>query len=87
MVNFVTGCCLESVTEEMKVNPAAAHYPDYVREKTGIAEFYAFAIWPAAQFPDMKEYVQAVPAVGRFISKFRLTAKAARFDVSTSYRQ
>lgn len=69
MINFVTGCCLENMTEEMKVNPAAAHYPDYVREKTGIAEFYAFTNWPAAQFPDIKGYIQAVPAVCRFMSE------------------
>jgi len=70
MVDFASACYLEIMTERMKINPAAAHYPDYMREKTGIAEFYAFAIWPVAQFPDISGYVQAVPAIARFLSKF-----------------
>jgi hypothetical protein len=58
------------MTKGMKFNPGAAHYPDYIREKNGIADFYTFGLWPAAQFPDIKAYVQAVPAISRFISEF-----------------
>ena len=70
LIDFVSGCYLEIMTEGMKINPVAAHYPDYVRLKSGIADFYAFAIWPAAQFPDITVYVQALPAVSRFASEF-----------------
>jgi len=66
MVDFASA---RYMTERMKINPAAAHHPDYMREKTGIGEFYAFAIWPVAQFPDISGYVQAVPAISRFRSK------------------
>jgi hypothetical protein len=59
LVDFASACYLETMTEGMKISPAAAHYPDYVRLKSGVADFYAFGIWPAAQFPDITVYVQA----------------------------
>lgn len=70
LIDYANGCSLEIVTEGMKISPAAAHYPDYVRHKSGVADFYAFGLWPAAQFPDIRAYVQAVPAISRFASKF-----------------
>lgn len=48
MVDYTSGCYLEIMTERMEISPAVAHYPDYVRQKTGVADFYAHAIWPAA---------------------------------------
>ena len=74
LVDFASACYLEIMTEGMKVNPGAAHYPDYIRGKTGIADFYTFGLWPVAQFPDIRAYVQAVPAISRFTSKFGLTS-------------
>jgi len=70
LVDFASACYLEIMTEGMKVTPAAAHYPDYIRGKSGIPDFYTFALWPVAQFPDIRVYVQAVPAISRFTSKF-----------------
>jgi len=77
MVDYISGCYLEIMTEGMKISPTAAHYPDYVRQKTGVADFYAFALWPAAQFPDIKDYVQAVPAIARFISEYNLISSSS----------
>jgi hypothetical protein len=71
LIDFASACYLEVMTEGMKINPVAAHYPDYLRLKSGVADFYAFGIWPAAQFPDITAYVQAVPAVSRFASEFQ----------------
>jgi len=80
-VDFASACYLESMTEGMNISPAAAHYPDYVRLKSGIADFYAFVIWPAAQFPDIRTYVLAIPAISRFISEFGLTSSSAWFNL------
>jgi hypothetical protein len=74
LIDYANGCSLETVTEGMKISPAAAHYPDYVRHKSGVAEFYAFGLWPVAQFSDIRAYVQAVPAISRFASEFGLTS-------------
>lgn len=84
LMDFASACYLEIMTEGMKINPAAAHYPDYVRLKSGVADFYAFGIWPAAQFPDITVYLQAVPAVARFASEFGHPSLAC-FDISTRY--
>jgi len=73
LVDFASACYLEIMTEGMNISPAATHYPDYLRLKSGVADFYAFGIWPAAQFPDIRVYVQAAPAVSRFASEFMLT--------------
>ena len=73
LVDFASACYLEIMTEGMEISPAATHYPDYVRLKSGVADFYAFGIWPVAQFPDIKVYVQAVPAISRFASESGLT--------------
>jgi hypothetical protein len=59
------------MTEGMKVSPAAAHYPDYIRAKTGVPDFYTYGIWPVDQFPDIRVYLQAVPAISHFTSEFR----------------
>ena len=75
MIDFVTGCYLELMTEEMKISPAAGCYPYFIRQKTGVADFYAWAIFPVAQFPDIKAYVQAIPAITRFISESSLIIK------------
>lgn len=86
LIDYANGCSLEIVTEGMKISPAAAHYPDYVRHKSGVADFYAFGLWPAAQFPDIRAYVQAVPAISRFASKFRRNAQLTLCNISNRYR-
>ena len=75
ILDFASACYFEVVTQDMKVNPAASHYPDYVRLKSGFGDFFAFGIWPVAQFPDITAYVQAVPAVSRFASEFGSTSR------------
>ena len=86
LIDYANGCSLEIVTEGMKISPAATHYPDYVRHKSGVADFYAFGLWPAAQFPDIRAYVQAVPAISRFASEFMLTPSRLCVTFSTRYR-
>lgn len=73
LVDFASACYLEIMTEGMKISQAAAHYPDYIRGKSGIADFYTFALWPVAQFPDIRVYVQAVPAISRWTCEFGFT--------------
>ena len=70
LVDFASACYLEIMTEGMKVSPAAAHYPDYIRGKSGIPDFYTYGLWPVDRFPDIRVYVQAVPAISRFTSEF-----------------
>lgn len=72
LVDFASACYLEIMTEGIKVSPAAAHYPDYIRGKSGIPDFYTYALWPVDRFPDIRVYVQAVPAISRFTSEFGL---------------
>ena len=72
-IDYASGCSLQIVIEAMKISPAAAHYPDYVRHRSGVADCYAFRLWPAAQFPDIRAYVRVVPAISRFASEFSET--------------
>jgi len=51
----------------MKINPNASRYPYFLRSKTGVAQAYAFMIFPSAQHPDLTSYIQATPSVAYFI--------------------
>ena len=66
---FVNGCYLERLTEGMTINPNASRYPYFLRSKTGVAQAYAFMIFPSAQHPDVTSYIQAAPSIAYFIGK------------------
>ena len=67
--DFVNGCYLERITEGMKINPNASRYPYFLRSKTGVAQAYAFMIFPSAQHPDITSYIQAAPSIAYFIGE------------------
>ncbi|OCH89693.1 terpenoid synthase [Obba rivulosa] len=62
-IDFVNGCILENTYHEPVVS---ASFVEYRRNKTGICDAYASFIWEAAQFPDEKEYVQAIPEAAAY---------------------
>jgi hypothetical protein len=66
---FVNGCYLERLTEGMAINSNASRYPYFLRSKTGVAQAYAFMIFPKAQHPDITSYIQAVPSLTYFIGE------------------
>ncbi|KAK7688327.1 hypothetical protein QCA50_008699 [Cerrena zonata] len=47
--------------KNMVLHPDAGGYIEYARYKNGVAEPYAFGIWPKALFSDTGEYIQAMP--------------------------
>ncbi|KAH7884952.1 isoprenoid synthase domain-containing protein [Phlebopus sp. FC_14] len=63
-MNYVTGNLLELETEGMEISSDAVQYPSYSRTMPGLAEGYAFFIFPR-EIP-VKDYVQAVPEMMTF---------------------
>ena len=47
--------------KQMTIHPDAGGYIDYSRYRGGIAEPYAFAIWPKAICESAEDYIQAIP--------------------------
>jgi hypothetical protein len=66
-LEFVNGCYLENVTLGMPVNPHAERYPYFLRSKTGVAQAYAFLIFPWARHPTPIAFIQAIPSIGYWI--------------------
>lgn len=66
-LEFVNGCYLENVTHGMAVNPHAERYPYFLRSKTGVAQAYAFLIFPWAQHPTPTTFIQAIPSISYWI--------------------
>ena len=78
VIEFASICHLEDMTEGMKINSTSARYADYLRRKSGMSDFYSFGLWPAAQFPDIKAFMQAVPAISHFTSEFGSELRSIR---------
>lgn len=66
-LEFINGCYLESLTANMEVNPCADRYPYFLRSKTGVAQAYAFMIFPKAVHPSPRSFIQAAPSVSYWI--------------------
>ncbi|KAM0811071.1 putative Alpha-cuprenene synthase COP6 [Seiridium cardinale] len=45
----------------------AQDYPLYIRDRSGIGEAFALFTFPKAQFPDLSEYLEAVPSMIAYI--------------------
>ncbi|KAH0831846.1 isoprenoid synthase domain-containing protein [Lanmaoa asiatica] len=64
-LNFVTANLLEHETRSMKISSAAHQYPTYQRTMSGVAEAYAFMVFPR-EVP-LNDYIQAIPEMTQFI--------------------
>jgi len=62
-LNFVNACILENTYHDPVVS---ANFVEYRRLKSGLSDAYGHFIWDAAQFPDEKEYIQAIPDAGAY---------------------
>ncbi|KAH0831860.1 isoprenoid synthase domain-containing protein [Lanmaoa asiatica] len=65
-LNFVTANLLEHETRSMKISSAAHQYPTYQRTMSGVAEAYAFMVFPR-EVP-LIDYIQAIPEMTQFIN-------------------
>ncbi|PCH35536.1 terpenoid synthase [Wolfiporia cocos MD-104 SS10] len=62
VLQFVNGCYLEQNAQEwVAQGPNPLSFIDYQRNLTGIAEAHAYFIWPKENFPELTDYVQAIP--------------------------
>ena len=48
-------------TDKLVLRPDAGGYIEYSRYKSGVAEPYAFGIWPKDIFDNAEDYIQAIP--------------------------
>ncbi|KAH8748092.1 squalene synthase [Diaporthe sp. PMI_573] len=46
----------------------ASRWPDYIRDKSGISEAYAYFIFPRDHCPDIGAYMQGIPDMGTYIN-------------------
>ncbi|GBE82198.1 predicted protein [Sparassis crispa] len=60
-LDFVNMCILENETKDLVLSADAVPFLVYRRTKSATAEAYAHFIWDKTKFPDVKEYVQAIP--------------------------
>lgn len=68
--NMVYPCLMAFANEELfcwgganeiTLHPEGANYIDYSRFKSGLPEAFVVCIWPRSMFPEVGEYVQALP--------------------------
>ncbi|KAF9237731.1 isoprenoid synthase domain-containing protein, partial [Melanogaster broomeanus] len=65
ILNFVTANVIEWETRDMQILATAKQYPTYQRTLSGIAEAYAFMVFPS-DLP-FGQYIQAIPEMTHFI--------------------
>ncbi|KAK1984021.1 longiborneol synthase [Colletotrichum cereale] len=51
----------------MPVTRAGVKFPDFVRDLSGINVAYAVFCFPQSQYPDVEQYLEAIPDMARFI--------------------
>jgi len=54
------------VIRDMKISNAAHSWPNYLREKTGSAEAYAFMLFPMSSNLDISVYIQVINDIAFF---------------------
>ncbi|KAK7033991.1 hypothetical protein VNI00_012421 [Paramarasmius palmivorus] len=66
-MDFLTGCAMEADAgiQAMKVHEMAASWPEFLREKTGIASAYSFMVFPRSS--PLPSYIQIIGDANRFI--------------------
>ena len=60
-LRFINASLMENEWQGENFSRAACPFVEYKRTMTATTEAYACFIWPAAQFPDYRTYVQAIP--------------------------
>ncbi|KAL4747979.1 isoprenoid synthase domain-containing protein [Aspergillus terricola var. indicus] len=72
IVEFISACALETeYAGRIILAPTAPDFPYYLRQKTGMAEAYAFSAFPEALFPEsvfMPVYLPVIPDLVRYIN-------------------
>lgn len=66
ILEFVNGCCIENSTTGMQLNPHARRYPYFLRSKTGGTQAFAFFVFPKTQYPNLREFIQAIPLISHW---------------------
>ncbi|KAK1597418.1 longiborneol synthase [Colletotrichum navitas] len=51
----------------MRITRAGVKFPDFVRDLSGINVAFAVFCFPQAQYPDVEQYLEAIPDMARFI--------------------
>ncbi|EFQ27817.1 longiborneol synthase [Colletotrichum graminicola] len=51
----------------MNITRAGVKFPDFVRDLSGINVAFAVFCFPKAQYPDVEQYLEAIPDMARFI--------------------
>ncbi|KAI3334668.1 longiborneol synthase [Ustulina deusta] len=70
VLNFLTSNLLEQRTEfkNLCVTKEGGEFPYYFRAIAGLAEAYAICCYPKALYPDIGLFIEAIPAMSRFIN-------------------
>ncbi|KXN92966.1 hypothetical protein AN958_09080 [Leucoagaricus sp. SymC.cos] len=68
-MEFVNGCALEEMPElrNMTLSVSARSWPYFLRMKTGVAQAYAFMIFPRHSNPDISGFIQVIGDISLFI--------------------
>ena len=69
-VQFVNATLLERRGEFQRLQHCkeASGWPDYVRDRTGVPEAYAYFAFPKDECPDMGAYLQAIPDMMTYVN-------------------
>ncbi|PCH40556.1 terpenoid synthase [Wolfiporia cocos MD-104 SS10] len=63
-LQFVNGCLLEQCAQKGAIlSSDALPFITYRRNMSGLAEAFAYFIWPKDKFPDVEVYMQAIPDI------------------------
>ncbi|KAK8070249.1 hypothetical protein PG994_006865 [Apiospora phragmitis] len=69
-LDFVTANLLDAEEgfRRMQVTEAGVSFPYYFRHMSGITEAYAIFTYPSAQYPDLSQFLEAIPDIALFIN-------------------
>ncbi|KAI1130161.1 isoprenoid synthase domain-containing protein [Nemania abortiva] len=67
-LNFTNACALEgSELPQMTRTAGGENFADYLRDKNGLAEAYAWMTFPRTACPNISSYIEAVPDIIKYI--------------------
>ncbi|KAK8085795.1 hypothetical protein PG997_007066 [Apiospora hydei] len=69
-LGFVTANLLDAEEgfRRMQVTAAGVSFPYYFRHMSGITEAYAIFTYPSGQYPDLSQFLEAIPDIALFIN-------------------
>ncbi|KAK7943893.1 terpenoid synthase [Apiospora aurea] len=69
-LDFVTANLLDADEgfRRMQVTAAGVSFPYYFRHMSGITEAYAIFTYPSGQYPDLSQFLEAIPDIALFIN-------------------